>query len=154
MSSYKTKRSSGALTMYRKPTKPIRRTNIEDRHYISNGALLSQIVHWAESLGHPLEKVEVDEDHEGEYGSYTEYSRHYFKISREESEEEYGIRLDCYETDLSAWNVWYAENKEEIEATLLARKEEANATHKKTLEREKKRLEKELKALEKSLSKA
>ena len=64
--------------------------------------------------------------------------------SYDETDEEFAARQKEYELKLQEYNLWYDNNKEQIDKILAERKKEKQKKEAKRLEREKKRKEKEL----------
>lgn len=68
---------------------------------------------------------------------------------RKESDAEFQVKLDAYKKRLNTYNLWYATNKDEIEAELARREEVHVQRAARNIERERARLEKALAKLDK-----
>lgn len=131
-----------------KPKKP-KRQRLSNRITIDDGDTIARI----EDQIREVYKIDVPADElvfRVERGYYPDDPDHFYaEWSFMEPEEDYQRRLKKYHERLRDWEKWFQENREAIEATLQARREEAKRRARERIEAERRRLEKHLASLEK-----
>jgi len=122
------------------PIKPVIKTNITECFSIEDGTTLIEIVNWANNWNISFENVYCDID-------YYSDNKVFFILTRNESDEEYKIRLDKYEKDLIKYDKWKKENEDLI----LERERQTKIKENKKKQKELQKLQQLIKKKEKEL---
>ena len=130
--------------MKQKPVKPVK-TPIVEKVGVLDGMSLQYFIEYFAALDiTDFSAICIDE----EYYGYDDGKKVYFIGQREETDAEFAVRMEKYQKELKAYNAWYKNNKEEIEALKRKKKETTDALLKKRqarLKRELEKVEKQLK---------
>lgn len=127
-----------------KPQKP-KRQKLKGSIGLYEGQGFDEVAEILRSYG--VDPAEATFDRE--LGGYDDLDQFEVVYSYPEPEKDFQRRLARYEKRKAEWEKWFEENREQIEAELTRKRDEAEAKAKAKIERQRKILEKELRKLEK-----
>jgi len=124
-----------------KPKKPIRKEKIKKEYILYGGENFKTISDYF--LEEEIDFNEVIFRNPKIYCSsgWDEREEAVFLYYKPESDEEYSLRIKCFEEQLESYNRWFEKNKEKIKAEQQKREERKTKELKKDLEKYQKRLE-------------
>jgi hypothetical protein len=128
------------IRLKKKPTKPVRKKNVELQCPVYSGFSLESMVAWADEERAPYANVIIESDYCWDEREY------YLSYTRDESDAEYALRMEAHEKRMAVYDKWYADNKAQIVEEIARRKEEEAV---KEAEREEKELARKQKRYEK-----
>jgi hypothetical protein len=137
------------MRIKQKPVKPSRRT-VEQVLQLYEGITVQHFIDFVNEHGANPSDVKLMVHY-----YYDDHDTLWLVYNRQETDTEYGARLNQYKTRLAKWSKWYQENKEAVEAERAAR-----ASKKKVpkaisdLQTQKVWLERQLKTVQDKLNKA